>query len=600
MLPWPPERLTPPFSPCPELIRLPNHPWGIYPGHLSRHFKLGLAIRPHRRRHARLSKTTTRAMEKPGSFGGSSSEDAGTSLLLPVHRDDATTTASSRLRALLAHKYPAIASGPVACAAICALVDLGGAHGAAPRNMLGVLAWVFLWWATDAVPLAVASMAPLFLFPAFGISSADAVAKAYMDDVIALVLGSFILALAIERYHIHRRLALKITLRFCGDPVRPSLLLLGITGTTAFVSMWIHNTACTVMMMPVATGILQRFPRGGAGQEEEEQEVRRFSKAVVLGVVYASAVGGMATLTGTGVNIILVGMWSAYFPEKEPITFSSWMSFGLPMALVMFLALWVTLCFMYCSNNTGKALSAYLDGTHLRRELSLLGPMAFAEKMVLAVFGGLIVLWMTRNLTDDIPGWGVLFHNQVGDGTVTIMMATLLFIIPSGKKEGEKLMDWNKCRKLQWNIVLLLGAGFAIADGFRTSGLTGILSDGLRFLEGAPTLVIVPVACVFSGVITEFMSDDSTPTLVLPLFAELAKSIEVHPALLMISGAIGAQLSYLFPTGSPSNVVGFSTGHITIKDLVATGLPLKVVGVTALTVLLPTLGSVIFGMDNKS
>ncbi|VAI86181.1 unnamed protein product [Triticum turgidum subsp. durum] len=554
-------------------------------------------------------------MEKPGSFGGSSSEDAGTSLLLPVHRDDATTTASSRLRALLAHKYPAIASGPVACAAICALVDLGGAHGAAPRNMLGVLAWVFLWWATDAVPLTVASMAPLFLFPASGISSADAVAKAYMDDVIALVLGSFILALAIERYHIHRRLALKITLRFCGDPVRPSLLLLGITGTTAFVSMWIHNTACTVMMMPVATGILQRFPRGGAGQEEEEQEVRRFSKAVVLGVVYASAVGGMATLTGTGVNIILVGMWSAYFPEKEPITFSSWMSFGLPMALVMFLALWVTLCFMYCSNNTGKALSAYLDGTHLRRELSLLGPMAFAEKMVLAVFGGLIVLWMTRNLTDDIPGWGVLFHNQVGDGTVTvsaqdnhkvaepqyyggankslatqIMMATLLFIIPSGKKEGEKLMDWNKCRKLQWNIVLLLGAGFAIADGFRTSGLTGILSDGLRFLEGAPTLVIVPVACVFSGVITEFMSDDSTTTLVLPLFAELAKSIEVHPALLMISGAIGAQLSYLFPTGSPSNVVGFSTGHITIKDLVATGLPLKVVGVTALTVLLPTLG----------
>jgi sodium-dependent dicarboxylate transporter 2/3/5 len=167
---------------------------------------------------------------------------------------------------------------------------------------------------------------------------------------------------------------LQITARFCGDPVRPSLLLLGITGTTAFVSMWIHNTACTVMMMPVATGILQRLPRerdGGAGQEEDE--VRRFSKAVVLGVVYASAIGGMATLTGTGVNIILVGMWSAYFPEQEPITFSSWMTFGLPMALVLFVALWVTLCFVYCSDNTGKALSAYLDRGHLRRELSLLG-----------------------------------------------------------------------------------------------------------------------------------------------------------------------------------------------------------------------------------
>jgi hypothetical protein len=168
----------------------------------------------------------------------------------------------------------------------------------------------------------------------------------------------------------------QITSLFCGDPVRPPLLLLGITGTTFFVSMWIHNTACTVMMMPVATGILQRLPRGvggaGAGTGAHD-EVRRFSKAVVLGVVYASAIGGMATLAGTGVNIILVGMWSTYFPEQEPITFSSWMSFGLPMALILFLALWITLCLMFCSNNTGKALSGYLDRSHLRRELSLLG-----------------------------------------------------------------------------------------------------------------------------------------------------------------------------------------------------------------------------------
>uniref|UniRef100_A0A0D9X9H8 Citrate transporter-like domain-containing protein n=1 Tax=Leersia perrieri TaxID=77586 RepID=A0A0D9X9H8_9ORYZ len=500
-----------------------------------------------------------------GSYGeSSSSDDVEAPLLLSpaascggekgVRPASSSSAAAARVRAILAHRYPAIAAGPAACAAVCGLVELGDGHGEA-RNMLGVLAWVFVWWVTGAVPLAVASMAPLFLFPAFGVSSSDAVAKAYMDDVISLVLGSFILALAIEHYHIHRRLA------------------------------------------------LNRLPRhGGAAGDIDSggDEVRRFSRAVVLGVVYASVIGGMSTLTGTGVNIILVGMWSAYFPEQRPITFSSWMSFGLPMAIILFLALWVTLCFMYCSKNTGKALSAYLDRSHLRRELSLLGPMAFAEKMVLAVFGALIVLWMTRNLTGNIPGWGVLFHNKVGDGTVTIMMATLLFIIPSGKREGEKLMDWNKCKKIQWNIILLLGAGFAIADGFKTSGLTDILSDGLRFLKGAPTMVIVPVACVFSGIITEFTSDDSTTTLVLPLFAELAKSIEVHPALLMVSGAIGAQLSYLLPTGSPSNVVGFSTGYITIKDLVATGLPLKIVAIAALTVLLPTIGPVIFGMDIKS
>ncbi|GJN15800.1 hypothetical protein PR202_gb02742 [Eleusine coracana subsp. coracana] len=480
--------------------------------------------------------------------GSSSSADVEAPLLLPPPHPAAgdeprrrRRPAAAVARALLAHhrSYLAVASGPAACAAVCALADLGADHADA-RNMLGVLAWVFLWWVTAAVPLAVASMAPLFLFPAFGVASADEVAKAYMGDVISLVLGSFILALAIEHYQIHRRLSLNITSLFCGDPVRPQLLLLGITGTTFFISMWIHNTACTVMMMPVATGILQRLPRS---DDAGGHEVRQFSRAVVLGVVYASAIGGMATLTGTGVNIILVGMWSSYFPDQEPITFSSWMSFALPMALIVFVALWVVLCLMYCSGNTGKALSAYLDRSHLRREINLLGPMAFAEKMVLAVFG--------------------------------IMMATLLFIIPSGKNEGEKLMDWNKCRKLQWDIILLLGAGFAIANGFKSSGLTDILSEKLIFLKGAPTVVIVPVACIVSGIITEFTSDDSTTTLVLPLFAELAKSINVHPALLMVSGAIGAQLSYLLPTGSPSNVVGFSTGHITIKDLVVTGLPLK-------------------------
>ena len=212
---------------------------------------------------------------------------------------------------------------------------------------------------------------------------------------------------------------------------------------------------------------------------------------------------------------------------------------------------------------------------------------------------GLIVLWMTRSLTNDIPGWGVLFHGKVGDGTVTIMMTTLLFIIPNGKGGGEKLMDWGKCRKLQWNIILLLGAGFAIAEGFKASGLTDILSEGLGFLRGAPPLVIAPVACVFSAVITEFTSDDAATTLVLPLLAELGNTIGVHPLLLMVPGTVGAQLSYLLPTASPPNVVGFGTGYITIKDMVLTGIPIKVVGVATLAVLLPTLGSVVFGMDQK-
>nr|GEV09243.1 tonoplast dicarboxylate transporter [Tanacetum cinerariifolium] len=306
-----------------------------------------------------------------------------------------------------------------------------------------------------------------------------------MDDVISLVLGSFILALAVEHYNIHRRLALNITLLFCGDPMNPQLLLLGICATTAFVSMWMHNVAAAVMMMPVATGILQRLPSGP-------------------------------------------------------------------------------------------------------------GPMAFAEKMVLAVFSALIVLWMTRSITDDIPGWGAFFNDRAGDGTVSVMMATLLFIIPNKKQEGEKLMDWNKCKKLPWNIVLLLGAGFAIAEGVRTSGLADELSKSLDFLGQTPYLAIAPSICIISGVLTEFTSNNATTTLLVPLLIQIAQNINVHPLLLMIPGAIGAQFAFLLPTGTPSNIVGFTTGHIDIVDMLKTGFPLKIAGTLALSVLMPTLGALVF------
>lgn len=461
--------------------------------------------------------------------------------------------------------------------------------------MLAILTWIFTWWLSEAVPMPITSMSPLFLFPLFGIASADAVTKSYFNDVISLVLGSFILALAVEHYNIHKRLALNITLLFCGDPVNPPLLLLGICATTAFVSMWMHNVAATVMMMPVATGILQRFPT--TTEAGRNDTVDKYCRAVVLGVIYSAAIGGMSTLTGTGVNLILVGMWKSYFPEEDPISFSTWLFFGLPLALLIFFPLWAILCCLYCERGSGRVLGNYLDKTHLKRELSLLGPMSFAEKMVLSVFSGLIVLWMTRNLTDDIPGWGALFKGRAGDGTASVLMATLLFIIPNKRRKGEKLMDWSKCKKLPWNVVLLLGAGFAIADGVRLSGLADVLSRGLNFLETAPFWAIAPMVCLVGGIITEFASNNATTTLLLPLLIQISQTMRVHPLLLMVPGAVGAQFAFLIPTGTPSNVVGFTTGHIEIKDMIKTGLPLKIAATTILSLLMPTLGRYVFRTD---
>ncbi|CAD5165410.1 tonoplast dicarboxylate transporter-like [Musa acuminata AAA Group] len=519
-----------------------------------------------------------------------SSSDERKTPLLPLHQPPQSLI--HPFRSLLTLKNLFIVSGPLSCMVVFFFLDLGGRTSS--RNMLAVLSWVFLWWINEAVPMAVTSMSPLFLFPLFGLASSNDVAKSYMDDIIALVLGSFMLALAVEHYNIHRRLALNITSLFCGDPLNPPLLLLGICGTTAFVSMWMHNTAAAVMMMPVATGILQRLPDGDSAQPD----VKRFCKAVVLGVIYSATIGGMSTLTGTGVNLILVGMWESYFPQEEQISFSSWFFFGFPLALLIFFTLWGILCLLYWSKNSGKALSAYLDRNHLRRELELLGPMAFAEKMVLFIFSLLVVLWMTRRLTNDVPGWGALFHGRAGDGTV--LMATLLFIIPNKKNQGEMLMDWNKCKKLPWNIILLVGTGFAIADGVRTSGLTEVISSNLDFLRAAPYLAIAPLACVISATITEFTSNNATTTLVLPLLIELAEPMKVHPLLLMVPGAIGAQFAFLLPTSTPSNVVGFTTGHIRIKDMISAGAPLKVAGIAALSLLMPTLGSFVFKTNKQA
>ncbi|ESQ39907.1 hypothetical protein EUTSA_v10000848mg [Eutrema salsugineum] len=526
------------------------------------------------------------------------SDDPKSPLLPVVHNDDEPCERQSvgqHLRTIFTPKNCYIALGPLLCAVVCLCARLGGDETTTARNMLGVLVWMFAWWLTEAVPMPITSMSPLFLFPIFGISAADDVASSYMDDVIALVLGSFILALAVEHYNIHRRLALNITSVFCVEPLNAPLLLLGICATTAFVSMWMHNVAAAVMMMPVATGILQRLPSSSSSSSEVvPPAVGKFCRAVVLGVIYSASVGGMSTLTGTGVNLILVGMWKSYFPEADPISFSQWFFFGLPLALCIFFVLWGILCVLYCPKGSGKALSPYLHKAHLRRELDMLGPMSFAEKMVLSVFGGLVVLWMTRNITDDIPGWGCIFNGRAGDGTASVMMATLLFIIPNNIKKGEKLMDWGKCKKLPWNIVLLLGAGFAIADGVRTSGLAEVLSKGLVFLETAPYWAIAPTVCLISATITEFTSNNATTTLLVPLLIEIAKTMRIHPLLLMVPGAIGSQFAFLLPTGTPSNVVGFTTGHIEIKDMIKTGLPLKIAGTAFLSVLMPTLGAYVF------
>ncbi|XP_014517146.1 tonoplast dicarboxylate transporter [Vigna radiata var. radiata] len=522
------------------------------------------------------------------------SDDHGAPLL-PVQEamEGTQSTVSFTMKSILTLQNFYVLLGPFFTLVICLFVKL---EPPSSQKMLGVAAWVFTWWITQAVPLPVTSLCPLFLFPIFGIASADSVAHSYMNDLVTLILGSFILALAVERYNVHRRLALNVTLLFCTDPLNPALLLLGLCATIFLVSMWMLNVPTAVMMMSVVMGMLQRLPP----MEEQSEEMRKFCKAVVLTVVYATPIGGMSTLTGTGVNLIISGMWNL-FPEGKAISFNTWFFFGFPAALLILICFWCIICLLYLPKGTSPALSSYLGKVHLRRDLQDLGPTTFAEKMVMSISGLLIILWMTRRITDDIPGWGVLFHGLVGDGSVSVMVAVLLFIIPNMKREGEKLMSWNDCKKLPWNLVLLFGAGFAIADGVQSSGLADFLSGILNCLQDIPYIAIVPAVCVISSIITEFItSNAATVTLLVPLLYQIAITMHVHPLMLIIPGGIATEFAFWLPTSTPSNALGIASGHIEIKDMFKVGVPLKVAGIVVLSLLMPSLGTIVFGINNDT
>ncbi|CAJ1962636.1 unnamed protein product [Sphenostylis stenocarpa] len=433
--------------------------------------------------------------------------------------------------------------GPSLALFICLFLKL---EAPTSQKMLGVIAWVFTWWITQAVPLPVTSMCPLFLFPIFGIASADSVAHSYMNDVVTLVLGSFILALAVERYDVHRRLALNVS----------HSLLLSFTSVSC--------TVYTCEQQDVGpTGNVAVLYRSGE------------SGAVIAGamcddihgehVAAERADGGGDDVGGDG-DLAAAAAGAGAFGGDEEVLQGGDSDGGV------------------CDANwrdkhsdgdgcTARALSSYLGKAHLRRDLEALGPMEFAEKMVLSIFGLLFILWMTRRITDDIPGWGVIFHGLVGDGSVSVMVAVLLFIIPNMKGEGEKLMSWDECKKLPWNLILLLGAGFAIADGVESSGLADVLSRIMNCVQDTPYMVVVPSVCLICSIVTEFItSNAATATLLVPLLYHIAITICMCIHL-------------------------FLCGHIEIKDMLKVGVPLKVVGIAVLSLLMPSLGTIVFGTN---
>ncbi|XP_066119344.1 solute carrier family 13 member 2 isoform X1 [Saccopteryx bilineata] len=502
-----------------------------------------------------------------------------------------------------------------------------------------------LFWCVEALPLAVTALLPIVLFPMMGIMDASEASIEYLKDTNILFIGGLLVAIAVEHWNLHKRIALRVLLII---GVRPALLMLGFMLVTAFLSMWISNTATTAMMVPIANAVLDQLHKAPRDKDVEEgsdnptfelqepnpqkevtkldngqvhpiplhplepmtqknEEQHRFSQGMSLCVCYSASIGGIATLTGTTPNLVLQGQVNAlYSGNGNVVNFASWFGFAFPAMIILLALAWLWLQFLFLGFNFRKNFGIGGQAREqdqaafqvIQKEHKQLGPMTFAEKAVTVLFVLLVILWFTRE-PGFFPGWGnVAFANEKGeslvsDGTVAIFIGIILFIVPSKipgltqdpEKPGKlkaplALLNWKTVNeKMPWNIVFLLGGGFALAKGSEKSGLSKWLGAKLTPLQQVSPPAIVFILCLLVATFTECTSNVATTTLFLPILASMAEAICLHPLYVMLPCTLAASLAFMLPVATPPNAIVFSFGGLKVSDMARAGFLLNIVGV---------------------
>lgn len=481
-----------------------------------------------------------------------------------------------------------VIGAPLASLAVLLFADLEPGRPEVTRTA-AVALLMATWWITGAVPLAVTALLPIALFPLLGVMGANDVPTHYFNDIIALYFGGFLVALAMERWGLHRRIALRFLIAF---GTRPRALLMGFMAPTFFLSMWISNTATTMLMVPIVASVVAHLGEAGDGRA-----VRRFNTGLLLAVAYSATVGGISTPIGTVPNLSLIRIAHITFPDAPEITFASWILFALPLALVMTVFLWAIL---------GMGLGSLrglprLDPEILRARHRELGPPSFEERAVFAIFSTLALLWLSRTGIEigawKLPGWNdVPGLGLVRDGTVAIAAAVILFMAQARNRPGERLLDWETARRMPWDIILLFGGGFALASGFATSGLSLWIGGRLEGVGVLPPLLMILVICLAVSMLTELTSNVATTEMILPVLAALAVVLGLHPFFLMIPATIACSFAFMLPVATPPNAIVFGTGHVAVGDMMRRGVFFNLIGVVLLVAAMALLGEAILGI----
>ncbi|MGB5352036.1 MAG: DASS family sodium-coupled anion symporter [Woeseia sp.] len=478
-------------------------------------------------------------------------------------------TASGRQR----HQYIGLLLGPL-LALLMLLSDAptGLSQAAWHTAAMGIL--MATWWATEAVPIAVTALLPLVLFPLLGIADIQATSAPYANKVIYLFLGGFIVALAMQRWNLHRRIALTILQHAGGDG---RSLVGGFMLASALLSMWVMNTSTTMMLLPIAVSIIAVVHDTVDSLDNKGKE--NFQFALLLGVAYASTIGGMATLVGTAPNAMMAAFLLDNYDTS--IDFASWMMVGVPLAIVMLPLAWLTLTrwvFLVDFKTSGEGRAA------LKAMKDDMGAISIPEKRVAIVFVLLALTWIFRPLLAQLPGLAAL-----DDSGIAMAGAVALFLIPSGAKSDPLLIRWHDAEKLPWSILLLFGGGLSLAGAVSQTGLAAWLGDALNAFGTLPLVMLVIIVASLIIFLTELTSNIATTATFLPVVGAIAIEAGIDPIVLTVPVTLAASCAFMLPVATPPNAIVFGSGMLTIPKMARAGFVLNLIGIVVVSTVAMTL-----------
>ena len=474
---------------------------------------------------------------------------------------------------MLPPKTIGLLAGPLLFWLVTAFLSVEGLDANAVR-VIAVAAWLVTWWMTEAVPLPVTALLPLLLFPLLGIFTIGEATAPYASPIVFLFMGGFLIALAMEKRNLHRRIALNLIRRTGTDA---NGIILGFMLATAFLSMWISNTATTVMMLPIAISVIDLLKE--SLPPEKEVAYRRFALGLMLCIAYAANIGGTTTIIGTPPNVVLVGYMQQFYGQQ--ITFGRWLLIGIPVCAILLSSTYWLVTRVLFPHRLGTLAGS---GALIADKLRALGAMSRAERGVTLVFALTAFGWVFQT---SINNW--LGHDYLDNTLIAMGGGILMFIVPVSVRRGEYLLDWESTTRLPWGILLLFGGGLCLAKGMETTGLVQWVGDRIAQQSGISLVWLVLLLTAFMLFMTEIMSNVALVVIFVPVVFGIADGLGIEPLYLAVPVTLASSCAFMMPVSTPPNAVVFSSGYIRIGQMARAGLLLNIVSVLVLVVLTLTL-----------